>query len=297
MRSTFRTHLVLASVPTLLFLSVCGGVEQTDSKNSLLTVAGDGGTHDGGTPDSGVCPSPTFIDAQLRAIEPPMGTCTDSCPADAGVHLTYVYPESIGELMALATVGDPPPPQPTGCRCPKVQIRCTGGKDDTAKCDPVKCVITFSADECKNLGYNDGDVKNTDTLNPADVSKDTDQLDIKDKCTAEHEGLHACQRPNTGFWCNEKDGYQHSVDCLQRGMDANNCGKGPWKIPSLCNDLNNEKTRMGIAKTYMDCRCSGKSKQTCLDQCKGDGKKPLRVQWCDKIANTYEPQAPKDAGQ
>jgi len=296
----------------MLLLCVCGGVDSVDSRRmDPLTVAGDGGapdagrdggtpdsgTPDSGTPDAGTCPSPTYIDAQLRQIEPGLSICTDSCPVDAGVSASFsVYPTSVAELIAMTQVGNPPPPQPTGCRCPKVQIRCTGGKDDTAKCDPLKCVITFSADECKNLGYNDGDVKNTDTLNPADVSKDTDQLDIKDKCSAEHEGLHACQRPDTGFWCNEKDGYQHSVDCLQRGMDANNCGKGPWKIPSLCNDLNNEKTRMGIAKTYMDCRCAGKSKQTCLDQCKGDGKKPLRVEWCNKIADTYEPQAPKDAG-
>jgi hypothetical protein len=322
MGNSSRGLLVAALCLGSLALTRCGpGVDERDrglaTDPAAVTVAtdgghdggapdggkGDGGTPDSGTPDSGTpdsgtpdagCLEPTYLDAQVREYETSLPDCADVCPVDAGtVPRTLRMPTTAAELLALAQVGDPPPPQPTGCRCPKVQIRCTGAKGDTAKCDPRKCVITFSAAECKNLGFTDGQEKDTDTLNPADVSKDTDQADIKDKCAASHEALHACQQPDPKtWWCNEKDGYNNSMDCIQRGMDANKCGAGPYKIPSLCNDLDVEKKRQMRARDYTQCRCDGKSAKTCLDECKGDGTKPLRVEWCQKIHDTYEPQAP-----
>ena len=114
---------------------------------------------------------------------------------------------------------------------------------------------------------------------------------VKAKCMLRHEGVHACQQLGAGLWCSEKDAFTGNQACVQSGMDALGCGKGPWDVPSDCNDLNNDKTRDGILLAYMTCRCDGKTQDQCVAACKGDGKKPVRNAYCDQIAATYEPQA------
>ena len=282
-----------------------GEAEERSSKYNVPCGGGpcDGGVVDAGVADAGTpCQNSTQLDAEFRVASAPIVTEWDNDGAAvtasaAPSHESYLA-MALGTQAPAIDYPAPPPQQNKGCRCPQIQVRCDMPEKKSSACSPVECWISMTAGECKTLGYTDGQNINQNTTtpvvfipNPAPPPVWPTVPIIKAKCMLRHEGVHACQQLGAGLWCSEKDAFTDNQDCMQSGMDALDCGKGPWDVPSDCNDLNNQKTRDGILLAYMTCRCDGKTEDQCVAACKGDGKKPVRNAFCDEIATTYEPQA------
>jgi hypothetical protein len=275
-----------------------GEAEQRSSKYNVGTCeAGpcDGGVVDAGTP----CQNSTQLDGQFRVASAPIVAEWDDGGAAGSASTTRLHESYLAVVGAAIDYPPPPPQQQKGCRCPQVQVRCNAPDDKPSACSPVECWISMSAGECTTLGYTDGQNIDQSTTTPVVFISypgpppppwPTMPI-VKAKCMLRHEGVHACQQLGAGLWCQEKDAFSGDQACVQSGMDDLGCGKGPWDVPSDCNDLNNDKTRDGILLAYMTCRCGGKTQDQCLAECKGDGKKPVRNAYCDQIAATYEPQA------